>query len=178
MKELELFKVSLWGMHINDFQSKKEKLIKLFSGLNERRDVNSRFLTSRNKRDDKWNYITSFSDIMKSEFELLGTHFKGKTISIRDIWTVRYEKGDYQNTHNHGSLGLSGIIYLDFPDGSPTTHYIQPWNDMVSDMTITASLPVKEGDMVITPQHLLHYTEPHKLDKPKRVISWDMDIRE
>ena len=40
------------------------------------------------------------------------------------------------------------------------------------------ALGVKEGDMVIAPQHLLHYTEPHKSDRPKRIISWDMDIIE
>ena len=175
MKELELFKVSLWGKHIHEFANKKEKLISLFSTLDEKRTPNSNFLTSRGGSEDKWNYINYFQDIMSYELELLQKQFVGK-IDIRDIWTVRYEKGDYQNTHNHGSVGLSGIIYLDFPDGSATTKYIQPWNDIVRDMTISASLPIKEGDMVIAPQHLLHYTEPHKLDKPKRVISWDMEI--
>tara|TARA_Y100000004_G_scaffold158758_1_gene185237 strand:- start:44 stop:577 length:534 start_codon:yes stop_codon:yes gene_type:complete len=177
MKELDLFKISLWGMHINDFSRKKEKLNSLFSTMKEMRSPESTFLSSRTSSDDRWNYINYFSDIMKHELELLQSEFMNKIV-IRDVWTVRYEKGDYQNTHNHGSLGLSGIIYLDFPDGSATTKYIQPWNDIVKDMTMAASLPVKEGDMVIAPQHLLHYTEPHKSDRPKRIISWDMEIME
>jgi len=35
-----------------------------------------------------------------------------------------------------------------------------------------------EGDMVITPKFLSHFSPPQKTNKPKRIISWDMDIVE
>ena len=35
---------------------------------------------------------------------------------------------------------------------------------------------VSEADMVITPKFLSHFSPPQKINKPKRIVSWDMDI--
>ena len=100
-----------------------------------------------------------------------------KTILFEDIWSVSYKKGDYHTPHDHGTVGLAGILYLNMPKDGAVTQYLQPWNDWISDRTIYYPLPVKEGDIVITPKFVRHFTEPHKSKKIKRIISWDMTLQ-
>ena len=38
-----------------------------------------------------------------------------RDIRVDDAWSVSYKKGEYHSVHNHGSIGLSGILYLDQP---------------------------------------------------------------
>ena len=82
-----------------------------------------------------------------------------KTIIIEDIWSVSYKKGDYHTPHDHGTIGLAGILYLNMPKDAPVTQYIQPWNDYVMDRTIYLPLPIKEGDIVVTPKFVRHFTD-------------------
>ena len=68
-------------------------------------------------------------------------------------------------------------FFYDLPKDGAVTQYLQPWNDWISDRTIYYPLPVKEGDIVITPKFVRHFTEPHKSKKVKRIISWDMTLQ-
>ena len=45
--------------------------------------------------------------------------------------------------HNHGTIGYANILYLDFPEGSQPTNYIQPWQNITSDTTMFNTLTVK-----------------------------------
>ena len=41
---------------------------------------------------------------------------------------------------------------------------------------VITELKVNEGDIVVTPKFVRHFTEPHKSKQVKRIISWDMNI--
>jgi hypothetical protein len=112
---------------------------------------------------------------LADEFDMLSKRIK-KTIMLEDIWSVSYKKGDYHTPHDHGTVGLSGILYLNMPKDAPVTQYIQPWNDWQTDRTNYYPLPVKEGDIVVLPRFIRHFTEPSKSKKIKRIISWDMTL--
>ena len=99
-----------------------------------------------------------------------------KDFAIMDIWSLSYDKGDFHPTHNHSSLGITAILYLDLPKDSPVTEYIQPWNDYVNDTVQHYAEPVVEGDIVIQPSFVLHFSNPNESNSKKRIISWDMKI--
>ena len=69
-------------------------------------------------------------------------------IQLQDIWSVSYKKGDYHTPHDHGSVGLAGILYLNMPKDAAVTQYIQPWNDWYTDRTIYYPIKVNEGDIL------------------------------
>ena len=96
--------------------------------------------------------------------------------AITEIWSISYDKGDNHSPHNHGSTGLSGILYLDLPKDSPETVYIQPWNDYVDDTVKYVRISITEGDIIIVPSFVMHYSKPNKSNSKKRIISWDMKI--
>ena len=97
-----------------------------------------------------------------------------KKIDVTRAWSVTYDKGHYHVPHNHSSQGYTGIIYLQINKDSPKTTYIQPWNNE-NDQSVLYSPDVKQGDIMIVPQFLMHYTEPNKTYFKKRIISFDFN---
>ena len=64
------------------------------------------------------------------------------------------------------------MFYLVQYKDSPKTTYIQPWNN-TNDQTVLYAPDVEQGDIMIVPQFLMHYTEPNKTYFKKRIISFD-----
>ena len=98
-----------------------------------------------------------------------------KKIDVTRAWSVTYDKGHYHVPHNHSSQGYAGIIYLQVNKDSPKTTYIQPWNNE-KDQTVLYAPDVKQGDIMIVPQFLTHYTEPNKTYFKKRILSFDFTL--
>tara|TARA_Y100001937_G_scaffold93617_1_gene126793 strand:- start:684 stop:1205 length:522 start_codon:yes stop_codon:yes gene_type:complete len=168
-----LFEIPMWSLPTINFKKKKEQLTKLLKNYPEKRVGIQNFST--NRQTPRPNLIQAFSNIIEEELGLFSQQTKCD-IAIDDMWSVSYKKGDYHSPHNHGSVGYAGILYLDFPEGSQPTHYIQPWNDIHNDTTMFNTLPVKEGDIVVVPKFINHFSPPHKGKKSKRIISWDMRL--
>ena len=172
MKENKLFSIPYYTIKVKNFESKKKKLEELFNIFPDKRIVNQNFKT--NRQIEKVGLIKSFYLILQDELQEIAQHFK-KDVRIEDAWSVTYEKGDFQLPHNHGSTGLAAILYLNLNDNHPQTMYIQPWNDFFTDYTVYYDLPISEGDIIITPKFVRHFTKPNENDDIKRVITWDMN---
>jgi len=168
-----LFTIPMWTLPCLNFSKKKKQLEQLVKSFPERKHGIQTFATNRQK--DRSGFAEAFSKICGDELNMLSQKIK-KDIQIEDIWSVSYKKGDYHTPHDHGSTGLSGILYLNMPKKAPVTQYLQPWNDWYSDRTIYYPYPVSEGMIVVVPKFVRHFTEPSKETKIKRIISWDMKI--
>ena len=173
MIENTLFNIPMWSIPSINFKKKKPQLEKLCKSFPERKLGMQTFSTNRQR--DRSGFADAFNNIMSEELEMLSQKLK-KDIQLQDIWSVSYKKGDYHTPHDHGSIGLAGILYLNMPKDAPVTQYIQPWNDWQTDRTIYYPMPVKEGDIVVLPKFIRHFTEPSKSKKIKRIISWDMSL--
>jgi hypothetical protein len=173
MKEETLFNIPYYTLTTSNFKIKKKNLTKLFNSYPDIKQGIQTFHT--NKQSNNENLIQSFSNIMDEELNILTEKLKAN-ISITDVWSVTYKEGEYHPPHNHGSMGLTGILYLEFPKNSPITMYIQPWNNFYLDTTTYCSLPVEEGQIIVVPKFISHFTVPHIHKKIKKVISWDMNV--
>ena len=173
MIENTLFNIPMWSIPSINFKKKKPQLEKLCKAFPEKKHGLQTFSTNRQR--DRSGFAEAFNNIMTEELEMLSQKLE-KDIQIEDIWSVSYKKGDYHTPHDHGSVGLAGILYLNMPKKAPVTQYIQPWNDFISDRTTYLPIPVVEGMIVVTPKFVRHFTEPSKDTKIKRIISWDMKL--
>ena len=54
-------------------------------------------------------------------------------------------------------------------------NHIQPWNNE-KDKSVLCKPCVEEGDIVIVPQYLMHYTDPNPVNFKKRIISFDFNL--
>ena len=164
-----IFKIEFFKIKCIDFKIKKVLLEKLLEQYPEKRYTN--FFSNRNEINYTKDINNIFIDILKDELSLLKTKFN-RNIEIQRLWSVTYDKGDYHVPHNHSSKGFTAILYLSMKKESPTTTYIQPFNDE-NDKTLLYTPDVEEGDIMIVPQFVLHYTEPNKLYFKKRILSFD-----
>tara|TARA_R100000664_G_C2735335_1_gene124909 strand:+ start:459 stop:983 length:525 start_codon:yes stop_codon:yes gene_type:complete len=168
-----LFTIPMWSLPTLNFTKKKKQLERLCKAFPERKHGMQTFAT--NRQNDRTGFDQAFTEICSDELNMLSQKLK-RDIQIEDIWSVSYKKGDYHTPHNHGATGLTGILYLNMPKDGALTQYLQPWNDWITDNTIYYPMPIKEGSIVVVPKFVRHFTEPHKSNKIKRIISWDMKI--
>ena len=173
MIDSTLFQIPMWSLPTLNFSKKKKQLEKLCKAFPEKKHGMQNFYTNRQR--DRTGMADAFNNIIGEELQMLSQKIE-KDIQIEDIWSISYKKGDYHSAHNHGSVGLTGILYLNQPKDAPVTEYIQPWNDWYSDRTIYYPLSIKEGDIIVVPKFVKHFTKPSTSKSVKRVISWDMKI--
>ena len=169
--EKNLFTIPYWHIQTSAFSKKKEQIEKLLVGYPENKLGLQEFYTNRQGQRAK--LLENFVSIFREEIELLINDIQ-MDLAITNVWSVSYQKGDYQSPHNHGGVGLSAIMYLDLPKETPGTLFLQPWNDWDTDQSQYGEVMVKEGDIVVVPSFVVHYTKPNKTDDVKRIIAWDM----
>ena len=160
-----VFKIEFFKIKCVEFKQKKSAIEKVLDKYPEMPRMN--FYSNRSKAD----ITTELKEIFKHEFNLISTKFNNK-ILLQRAWSVTYNKGDYHTPHNHGSQGYAGIIYLQQRKNSPRTTYMQPWNNE-EDRSVLYTPEVEQGDMMIVPQFLMHYTAPNKTYYKKRILSFD-----
>ena len=173
IRQDNLFNIPFWKIQTINFEEKKKELNKILKSYPEEKKGMQEFAT--NRQSDRSGLVEKFFSIMNQELEDFSKEIE-TDFAITEIWSISYDKGDNHSPHNHSSMGLSGILYLDLPKDSPETVYIQPWNDYETDTSEFATLPIVEGDIVIVPSFVLHFSKPNKSNSKKRIISWDMKI--
>ena len=173
IQEESLFNIPYWKIQTINFEEKKKELIKILEFYPEEKKGLQEFAT--NRQNNRSGLVERFFSIMNQELGAFSKEIE-KNFAIHEIWSVSYDKGGNQSPHNHGSWGLSGILYLNLPKDSSVTEYIQPWNDYVNDTIQHAKISIVEGNIIIVPSFILHFSEPNKSNSKKRIISWDMKI--
>ena len=169
-----LFNIPYYTIPTLNWSEKKKSLTKLFKSYPDKKHGIQTFHT--NRQSDRTGLLEAFTNFLGEELNMLSQKIK-KDLAVTDIWSVTYKQGEYHSPHNHGSTGLTGILYLQLPKGSPVTNYIQPWNDYTTDRTIYYPLPVQEGQIVVVPRFINHFSPPLETKKVKQIISWDMNIQ-
>jgi hypothetical protein len=118
-------------------------------------------------------YAPAIIDVLKPYLQ----HFaERRPIEIDSMWTQTAYKHQFHRVHNHGNMGWSAILYVDFDskehDG---TVYYHALNDLREDSNIDVFQPkVKEGDLVIFPAYVPHEASMNMSDTPRRIISFNI----
>jgi len=165
-----LFSIPFFKTNVTNWKIKKKKLLKCLIKKNKSKSFNS----DRAKAI----YKDAVKDILKDEINEFQKCVERK-LYITDMWSVSYKKKDFHPPHTHGGSGFSAILFLEFnPKVHESTTFIQPWNDEITDKTVLKSPNVKEGDLIIFPANILHYTNPNKSVNKRTIISWDLKYYE
>ena len=173
MIQESMFNIPYWTIPAINFSEKKKKLQALCKRHPESKHGIQTFST--NRQAPRIQFKEDLTVIIEEELSMLSDKLQ-RDIRIDDAWSVSYKKGDYHSVHNHGSVGLSGILYLDQPKDAPVTHYMQPWNDYITDRTVYLPIPIQEGTIVVVPQFIQHFSQPNHSKKIKRIISWNLTV--
>ena len=92
------------------------------------------------------------------------------------MWFERSFESNYHGAHNHGSLGFSAVLFVEFdPLEHKPTRLIAPFNGFYSGGLIEHRPEgVNEGTLLIWPSILLHDIEPNRSKKRRTIISFNI----
>ena len=163
---------------VKDWKEKKEKFLDVIKDQEMiRKNVDDGLAEFLSDRDSPRNYVNDFMEIFEEELQEFGREIKVHNFKIEDIWTVKYEKGDWHAPHTHGTANLSAILYLDHDkeEHSATRFITENVNPLTNGATIMNSY-IEEGTLMIFPAHMLHFTTPNKSDKVRHIVSFDITV--
>lgn len=122
-------------------------------------------------------YREEFINLFKKELTIFCHDLEVNSIEITDVWFVKYENGDWHPPHTHACKGYSGIIYFEYDENLHTsTYFLNPITDPITERTNYCNPIVYEGDIVIAPSNLLHFTYPNLSDKTRIILGFDMTV--
>jgi hypothetical protein len=166
-----MFENLVYQYGIIDWEEKKNKILKFINKSNFERQQS--FDTDRNTSNNS--YLSAFSEIFKEEIDNFRIELKVPSLKITNVWSVKYQQGDFHPPHTHSSTGYSGIIYLDYDEYVHTsTYFINSITDPITDLTMYSVPSVHEGALVIAPSNVLHFTYPNTSNTIRSVIGFDI----
>jgi len=139
-------------------------------------ETNSSFKDCQNIKlnDDSVMYLLeSISKLLKQEIK------NSFQISLKNIWTNKYNINDYQEEHIHGNSHFSFIIYKNIKESK--TVFISPWKDLISayemnDLFLTDfNIECRSNQICIFPSFMKHMVLKNNF--PGETISGNLYIK-
>lgn len=92
-------------------------------------------------------------------------------LNIANMWANRYRQYSFVKPHKHGDKknNISAVFYLQKPKKSGNLHIGIPTNDIPEDCYVE----INEGDIILFPSYLMHWSEPNLNTKEKILIGID-----
>ena len=113
-------------------------------------------------RNFERNYLEYFYHNITDHMSMLCSLFNSKTWSIKSGWFQQYYKNDSHSWHNHGESQFAGVYYVELPNKSMTTEFLDG-----------SKIQAKEGDILIFPSYKYHRSKKNTSQKRKTVIAFN-----
>ena len=125
---------------------------------------------------DRRRAVDEMTKLLRPEMSRFGHEFGCDPVMVHS-WFERASTQMYHPPHTHGHGGWSAVLYIDFdPLVHNSTIFVSPFNHFIEGTQLQYRTGVKEGDLVLFPSFLLHYTQPNESDKKRTVASFNMSV--
>ena len=122
------------------------------------------------------NPVDVITDIMSDELSWFARDLKCKPVIV-ETWYERALPYMYHPTHNHGHGGYSAVLYIEYDKRyHRPTQFIAPYDHFITGEQLVYEPEVEEGDLVIFPSFLHHYTHPHTSEARRTVLSFNITV--
>ena len=105
----------------------------------------------------------------------------GTRTRLVEMWANVHERGGWNAPHQHVGGLWSGIYYVRAPKGSGNVVFMDPRGELGVQPMLeraaahgTVMFPPEPGRLILFPQWLKHYVEPHDGDLPRVSISFNI----
>lgn len=89
---------------------------------------------------------------------------------LDNMWFQQYNKGSGHGWHVHMFCQWTNVYYLDFPQGSPKTQLVSPF-----DQSTIFEVDVEEGDILTFPSIVIHRAPAVETDNIKTIVSFNLN---
>ena len=163
--------IPFYHYKVSNWKEKKEQLLDFVSNLSFKYfDKPADLYTTYGDQTSSIPLKILEDDILKFTTEV---KYSGEINA--EIWFQKYYKNQFHSPHNHGAIGYSSVLYINFDkrihDG---TRFLAPFNDPDGNHVEFAP-DVDEGSLIFFPSYLYHFTIPNKSDSIRIIMS--MNIR-
>lgn len=168
--------IDFYLFDVKNWQTKKAEFQNVLYTTPKRQfthtDPMIKFHTDRSEKD----YREEFSKIFDEELREIEQELQCDLV-VQDAWSVLYKKGDFHSPHNHADANFSAVLYFDynFMEHTGTSVILQNTNPRTN-MTDIITPDVVEGQILVFPSHLLHFTSPHYSDTPRGIVAFDLKV--
>ena len=166
-----MFSIPLVHYKCSWWKTKKQRLL---------RHIDTRDLTQGNEtilsdyRDG--NPVEEITDIMSDELSWFAKDLNC-TPHIVETWYERALPYMYHPTHNHGHGGWSAVVFIEYNKKWHTpTQFIAPFDHFITGEPLIYSPTVEEGDIILFPSFIHHYTHPHTSEERRTVLSFNVAV--
>ena len=125
---------------------------------------------------DTPDYLNTVRELLKEEMVWFSNDLKAEPQIVR-AWFERALYKCHHPVHTHGHGGWSAVLFIEY---DPTVHtptvFIAPFNHFVTGMQLTYMPEVEEGDLILFPSFLLHYTQLNESQVQRTVASFNMTV--
>ena len=166
-----MLNIPFYQYKVNNWREKKEQLLDFVSTL------------SFKFKDQIADLYTTYGDqtssiplkILEDDIVKFTTEVKYSGEMDADIWFQKYYENQFHSPHNHGAIGYSAVLYINFDKRiHEGTRFLAPFNDPDGNHVEFAP-DVDEGSLIFFPSYLYHFTIPNKSDSIRIIMS--MNIR-
>ena len=165
-----MLNIPFYHYKLNNWKEKKEQLLDFVSTLSFKfNDQIADLYTTYGDQTSSIPLKILEDDIVKFTSEI---KYSGEMVA--EIWFQKYYENQFHSPHNHGAIGYSSVLYINFDkrihDG---TRFLAPFNDP-DGKHIEFAPDVDEGSLIFFPSYLNHYTLPNKSDTIRVIMSMNL----
>ena len=195
-KILKLFPQPLFKYHVEDYKVKNKKLLDYIYELYEEDNLgvqksningwHSKSFDLQDKKNIPSEFYASIDPFIVNVFKNYGWVYDASKVVCSSMWAIINKKGNFNIEHTHPNNYLSAAYYVKAPDNcgnfkatNPNIldRHIRAKSNQPNELnSISASIKVNEGDLLIFPAHLPHSVEENKSDEDRVIISFNIDI--
>ena len=103
---------------------------------------------------------------------------------IVEVWKNTYEKGYFQETHDHLPLHLSGVVFLtDEQEGDSRFFFHNHHSNEVSKAWREIGVSIdkhyikaERGKVLLFPSYMLHGVTVHKTNNPRKTVAFNVEF--
>lgn len=163
-----MFNIKSYQYKLDNWKLKKQKLNEIIDKINFYQDKNSNLLT--NYGNDN-NYEADVIQILKEDIIKFFIEANLYNPCVSSLWFQQYNNEQCHLTHNHGALGYSSVLYVNYDAKHHTaTRFLSPYYSVTGE-TITYVPIVDEGTLLVFPSMINHYTLPNQSQKTRTILS-------
>ncbi len=167
----------VWKFSLKSHEDLKEKITPIIDGCKfDVQDNGKDHCLVTDHKDDNHPkpYFKDFYETLINDrfFDEVGDRYLSSDIRISHIWFQKYHKDGGHRWHTHASSNFSAVYFLHLSQEGDTTEFF----DIIDRKPFRPS--AKEGDIFVFPSHIPHRSRLIDTNRPKTIISFNMDVIE
>lgn len=186
MQPVQLFEHLIWRGHYNgDLSSLKERIEILFdtsNNLNTGLEMDGGLSSSSDPNaPHHWKEAQPFLNWLIEPGSQVWQHwgFPDAALRVGASWANQHPKGAWTNEHQHRSVPMVAVLYVNQPDGGGNLEIADPlfyhWNYSFKPTYDTwREIAVQTGDVLIFPGWINHRTQKNTSNDNRYVISFNI----